>query len=591
MTALTLTALIYSAMRVSVGAPDHGTGGEAALAEAKDRIRNLGAFSVRATIVREWEDGGTASADRYLVASGGGARFRIDRLDEAGEILMTSVRNGEPLTILHRQTNRFWRGSESYALNSPWEWGGHTFLDGLIARNFMLLPASPMSFFPGLFRLEYPGMEQEPGPEKAVSDLGSEEIGGMNVRHLLLTMTRGHGFTMPLHLRIDEDSGLPARISPDLKAALPAELEHLTSARHCQRILQRIDGAKETWFYDQPAAAQTPETMSRELAMEELTRTGRGMLESVPKCPEGFGYSPGSLFKNARCLSGLPGHSGPAVSMGGYQLSTPIPDECGGRLLRLQETTAALREASAITVRCPLGYEYRLDPEPRCTSGLKDHTADRGKEAKAERSEASRTRHVTDENYEVALAFAARPFQARIEFSDWNESPKFDADFFVGETGSASRASHYAMLEQPAHPLTGRPLPDFEARLMSGEWFRCGNLPDGTALVIEFGARWSIGSMYARPLDASPESANWRDVRIITVCVDDGPGDVRDGDNSLCARPGENTVADRDARLARLFQVDSVPQTFITDRRGVIRRVVNGYHSDMDSWAECWEEK
>jgi thiol-disulfide isomerase/thioredoxin len=128
--------------------------------------------------------------------------------------------------------------------------------------------------------------------------------------------------------------------------------------------------------------------------------------------------------------------------------------------------------------------------------------------------------------------------------------------------------------------LVGKPAPEFELDLLSGEKFRLGN-EKGKIIVLDFWASWCGPCLQAMPqVDRVATEYADRDVKLVAVNLEETPERVKAALERLKL---ETTVAlDRNGRIAEKYGATAIPQTVIIDREGVVARLFVGGGARFD---------
>ena len=131
----------------------------------------------------------------------------------------------------------------------------------------------------------------------------------------------------------------------------------------------------------------------------------------------------------------------------------------------------------------------------------------------------------------------------------------------------------------PSGPLTiGKAAPDFTLQDLSGRSRRLSDYR-GKVVMVNFWATWcppcrsELGSM--QKLFAAPPGP---DFRMLTVLVNDSPANAA----TMARRKGYTfpILIDMEGTVGQAFGITGVPETFIIDRKGVLREKVIG----ADDW-------
>ncbi len=140
------------------------------------------------------------------------------------------------------------------------------------------------------------------------------------------------------------------------------------------------------------------------------------------------------------------------------------------------------------------------------------------------------------------------------------------------------------ILSAPVAALdVGDAAPGFRAPALEGP--EALSLSDyrGKVVYLDFWASWCAPCATALPvLDSFREEFSADGFQVLAVNVDSEPANAR---RFLSRRPvGYPSVTDPDGRLPALFEIDTMPTSFLIDRKGVIRLVHRGFKkSDVDS--------
>ncbi len=124
-------------------------------------------------------------------------------------------------------------------------------------------------------------------------------------------------------------------------------------------------------------------------------------------------------------------------------------------------------------------------------------------------------------------------------------------------------------------PESAHPAPDFTLRDLSGNKVRLAELR-GSVVLLNFWATWCPPCREEVPsLARLDKKMTGRPFRLLAVAVDAGGAETVEG---FFRQAGIRLPAltDPSGTVARLYGVRGVPETFIIDRRGVVRKKVVG---------------
>jgi peroxiredoxin len=128
--------------------------------------------------------------------------------------------------------------------------------------------------------------------------------------------------------------------------------------------------------------------------------------------------------------------------------------------------------------------------------------------------------------------------------------------------------------ETPA-PREGEPAPDFELTALSGEKVRLSGLR-GKVVLLNFWASWCPPCREEIPsLVTLNAKLPARDFQLLAVAIDKG------GREAISAFFGKTgvilpTLLDSDGLVAKEYGITGVPETFVIDKQGIIRKKVIG---------------
>jgi len=124
-------------------------------------------------------------------------------------------------------------------------------------------------------------------------------------------------------------------------------------------------------------------------------------------------------------------------------------------------------------------------------------------------------------------------------------------------------------------PLEGSEAPDFSMSDLSGKTVRLSDLR-GKVILLNFWATWCHYCLEEAPSLVRLNAAMaGKDFQMITVSLDKGGGEAVD---AFFRKAGLRvpTIPDPSGMVAKQYGITGVPETFIVDRAGVIRKKIVG---------------
>jgi peroxiredoxin len=143
-----------------------------------------------------------------------------------------------------------------------------------------------------------------------------------------------------------------------------------------------------------------------------------------------------------------------------------------------------------------------------------------------------------------------------------------------------AHAAMWAQTAAAALPAVGAPAPDFALQSSTGRNLRLSELR-GEVVLINFWATWcgpcrqempQLGRLYAQYREAG--------FTLLGINIDDSRANAEAMMKKLGV--GFPTLFDGDKRVARLYDVDTMPATLLIDRDGRVRYVHRGYRDGYE---------
>lgn len=129
-----------------------------------------------------------------------------------------------------------------------------------------------------------------------------------------------------------------------------------------------------------------------------------------------------------------------------------------------------------------------------------------------------------------------------------------------------------------AHPLARKVAPEIEVKLKDGAPFHPRDAK-GKVLVLDFWATWCAPCKASFPkVDAIYQKHRAKGLEVIAVNEDEDPKKVPAFLDEV--KPSFTIAYDNGGKGAEAFSVETMPSSFIIDRRGVVRYAHSGYHPD-----------
>jgi peroxiredoxin len=129
--------------------------------------------------------------------------------------------------------------------------------------------------------------------------------------------------------------------------------------------------------------------------------------------------------------------------------------------------------------------------------------------------------------------------------------------------------------KRSSSPGEGSVAPDFTIKDLSGSSLQLSQLR-GTVVLLNFWATWCPPCREEIPSLARLNALMaGKEFRMVTIAIDEAGGNAVE---SFFRMSGFHlpTLPDPDGRIANLYGVKGVPETFILDRKGVVRKKIVG---------------
>lgn len=143
--------------------------------------------------------------------------------------------------------------------------------------------------------------------------------------------------------------------------------------------------------------------------------------------------------------------------------------------------------------------------------------------------------------------------------------------------------------EGAAHPLARKPAPDVSLKLKDGSAFHPRDAV-GKVLVLDFWATWCAPCKASFPkIDAIYQKHKSKGLMVVAVNEDEDQSKVQPFLDE--AKPSFQIAFDNAGKAGEAFGVETMPSSFILDRRGVVRFAHSGYHPDDSATIEAEVEE
>ncbi len=186
--------------------------------------------------------------------------------------------------------------------------------------------------------------------------------------------------------------------------------------------------------------------------------------------------------------------------------------------------------------------------------------------------------------------FAEMKITNIVSYTDWDTAPKFDKSTFVFKAPeNAQRVDSMMELvtgrtqEEPApSELLGKPAPQIELELLAGGHLNLASLKGEKIVILDFWATWCGPCVRAMPI-IEKVVAKYKDkgVELYAVNLQEGPDEIKTflEANKL---PDVVVALDKDAKAARDYGANAIPQTVIIGKDGTVQVVKVGLLPNLE---------
>lgn len=177
-----------------------------------------------------------------------------------------------------------------------------------------------------------------------------------------------------------------------------------------------------------------------------------------------------------------------------------------------------------------------------------------------------------------------------VTYTDWDTAPKFDESTFAFKAPDDSEQVDSMMElvtgrtqeEPPPSELLGKPAPPVELELLAGGHLNLASLKGEKIVILDFWATWCGPCVRAMPIIEKVVS-KYKDkgVELYAVNLQEGPDEIKTflEDNKL---PDVAVALDKDAKAARDYGANAIPQTVIIGKDGTVQVVKVGLLPNLE---------